>query len=323
VKRRRLLVAASGWAIAAESRAESSWPTRPIALLVPFAPGGIADIVARTVAQAMSRTLGQTIVVENRPSAGSVIATIAVAQAAPDGYTLLLMSNANAISVSLFRKLPFDLVRDFAPITTLGVFDLGVFVGVGVATRLGSMHDLVALARANPGRLTIGTISVGSTQHLAAELFKTRAAIDVLIVPYKGTPAVQTALRSGEIDAAFEILGPMLPQISAKAVRALAVTSERRCPDMPDVPTVIECGIAGYSVTSWNALAAPAGTPPAVIEHLNRAATEALGQPAVRQRLRDLGVQAGAGTPEQLEALLVAEIKRWGEVIRGAKIEPG
>ena len=320
MKRRGLLFATGGWALACSARAQAAWPTRPITLVVPFAPGGIADITARTVAQAMGGTLGQTIVVDNRPSAGSVVATSAVAKAAPDGYTLLLMSNANAVSTGLFRKLPFDIVKDFAPITTLGFFDLGVFVASD--SRFRSLKDLVAHAKANPGKLTVGSISVGSTQQLAAELFKTKAGIDALIVPYKGTPAVLTALRAGEIDVAFEILGPMLPQLGAKVVRALAVTSDKRYPGLTDVPTVIEAGVPGFVVASWNALAAPAGTPLAVIARLNRAATDAVAEPAVQQHLQALGVRAQAGTPKQLEALLAAEIRRWGEVIRAAKIEP-
>ena len=320
MKRRGLLVAAGCCGLALRGHAQSAWPTKPITLVVPFAPGGIADTTARTVAQAMGRSLGEPIVVDNRPGAGGIVASAAVAKAAPDGYTLLLLSNANAVSASLFKTLPFDVVKDFAPITLLGVFDLGVFVGAD--SRFRSMKDLVAQARANPGRLTIGTISVGSTQHLAAELFKTKAGIEVLIVPYKGTPAVQTALRSGEIDAAFEILGPMLPQVNAKVVRVLAVTSERRYAGLPEVPTVIEGGVAGYTVVSWNGLAAPAGTPSAVIERLNHAAAGALAQPVVLQRLQDLGVRAQSGTPKQLAALLGTEIKRWGEVIRAAKIEP-
>jgi tripartite-type tricarboxylate transporter receptor subunit TctC len=223
-------------------------------------------------------------------------------------------------SAGLFKKLPFDIVKDFAPITTLGFFDLGVFVAA--SSRYLALKDVIAHAKANPGKLTIGSIAVGSTQHLSAELFKTKAGIDALIVPYKGSPAVLTALRAGEIDVAFEIVGPMLPQVNAKAVRALAVTSETRYAGLPEVPTVSESGISGYAVASWNALAAPAGTPPAVIERLNHAAAEAVAQPAVRQRLQDLGVRAQSGTPVQLEALLGSEIKRWGEVIRAAKIEP-
>jgi tripartite-type tricarboxylate transporter receptor subunit TctC len=320
MSRRGLLAAAACWAFARVGQAQATWPTRPITLIVPFAPAGIADITARTVAQAMARELGQPIVVDNRPGAGSVVASSAVARAAPDGYTLLLMSNANAVSTGLFRKLPFDVVKAFAPITTLGFFDLGVFVASDSKFR--SLKDVVAQASANPGRLTIGSISVGSTQHLAAELFKTKAGIDVLVVPYKGTPAVLQALRTGEVDVAFEILGPMLPQLSAKAIRVLAVTSGKRYPGLPQVPTVMQAGVPDYAVASWNALAAPAGTPPAVIVRLNRAAVEAVAQPAVQQRLQELGVRTQSGSPEQLESLLVSEIERWGQVIRAAKIEP-
>jgi tripartite-type tricarboxylate transporter receptor subunit TctC len=300
--------------------AQAAYPNKPITLIVPFAPGGIADITARTVGEAMAKSLGQAIVVDNRPSAGSIVASSAVAKAAPDGYTLLLMSNGNAVSTGLFKKLPFDVVKDFTPISTLGVFDLGIFVGS--ASRFATLADVLKFAKANPGKLTIGSIAAGSTQHLSAELFKTMAGIDALVVPYKGSPAVLTALRAGDIDVAFEILGPMLPQVSAKVVRALAVTSDTHDPTLPEVPTVQQAGVPGYDVASWNALAAPTGTPTAVIERLNAAAREAVANPAVKKRLQELGVRAQAGTPEQLKTLLVGEIKRWGEVIRAAKIEP-
>ena len=320
MRRRGLLVAAACSSLAAGARAQADWPRKPVTLVVPFAPGGIADITARTVAQAMSPALNQSIVVDNRPSAGSLVGSNVVAKAAPDGYTLLLMSNANAVSTGLFRHLPFDVVKDFAPVTTLGFFDLGVFVGPGSPFQ--SMQALAAHAKAHPGHLSVGTVAVGSTQNLAAELFKIKTGLDVLIVPYKGTPAIQAALHAGEIDAAFEVLGPMLAQVRAKAVRVLAVTSERRFAGLPEVPTLIECGVAGYAVDSWNALAAPAGTPAAIIERLNGVAAAALAQPAVRARLQELGVRAQSGTPKQLEALLGAEIQRWGDVIRRAKIEP-
>lgn len=309
-----------GLALGLPVHAQGEWPGRPITLVVPFAPGGIADLTARTVAQAMGATLMQPIVVDNRPSAGSIVGSAAVAQAVPDGYTLLLMSNANAVSASLFRKLTFEVQKDFAPIGMLGVFDLALCVGEG--SRYRSVRELVDDAKARPGRLTIGTIAVGSTQHLSAELFRMRAGIDALVVPYKGTPAVLTALRTGEIDAAFEILGPMLPQLQAGAVRALAVTSDRRFGLLPEVPTMGQAGIADYNVASWNALAAPAKTPQAIIDRLNKAANDALASPVVQQRLQALGVRPKGGTPQQLQALLASEIAHWREVMRAAKIEP-
>ena len=300
--------------------AQAAWPERPITLVVPFGPGGIADITARTVAQAMSATLKVPVVIDNKPSAGSIVGSAAVAQAAPDGYTLLLMSNANAVSASLFRKLPFDLQKDFAPVGLLGVFDLALFVAEG--SRFRSVRELLDEAKAKPGKLTIGTIAVGSTQNLSAELFRSRSGADLLIVPYKGTPAVLTALRAVEVDAAFEILGPMLPQLQAKAVRALAVTSDRRFDALPEVPTMVQAGVADYHVASWNALAVPARTPAAVIERLNAAANEALKTAAVRDKLLALGVRPQGGTPQQLATLLADETAHWREVIRAAKIEP-
>jgi tripartite-type tricarboxylate transporter receptor subunit TctC len=318
ISRRALVLAAlpplwPGWA-----RAQASFPQRPITVIVPFGAGGIADITARTVAEAMAVTLKQAVIVDNRPSAGSIVGSAAVAQAAPDGHTLLLMSNANAVSASLLKKLAFDVRKDFAPISTLGHFDLGVFVASG--SRFKTLPELLAQARAKPGELTLGSIAVGSTQHLATELFKQRTSIDALTVPYKGSPALLTALRAGEVDAAFEILGPMLPQIDGGAVRALAVTSAQRAAALPQVPTVQEAGVADFVVSSWNALAAPAGTPAPVIAALQQAAAAAVANPAVRDRLLGLGVRPQSSSPARMQALLTSEIQRWGEVIRRAKI---
>ena len=311
---------ALAWSLLPASRAQPRFPERPITLLVPFAPGGIADLTARAVAEHMARTLGVAVVVENRPSAGSIVASQAVATARPDGHTLLLMSNANAVSVGLFRRLPYDPLRDFAPVSTLGFFDLGIFAPAG--SRFATLADALAWARANPGRLNVGTIAPGSTQHLAAKLFETEARIDALVVPYKGSPAVLTALRAGEVDLAFEVTGPMLPQVAAGAVKALAVTSTQRNPALAEVPTVQQAGVPGYDVASWNAIAAPAGTPGEVVAVLNRAVREAVAAAAVRDKLGRAGMRLAASTPAELQALLAGEIRRWGEVIRAAKIEP-
>jgi tripartite-type tricarboxylate transporter receptor subunit TctC len=310
-----LMVAAAPLAASAQDR----FPARAITLIVPFAPGGIADVTARAVAEAMARSLGQAVVVDNRPSAGSIVASQAVASARPDGHTLLLMTNANAVSVSLFKKLPYDTVKDLQPISTLGFFDLGIFVPA--QSRFTSLQEALKYGRAHPGELKVGTIAVGSTQHLAASLFSTVAGMPVLPVPYKGSPAVLMALRSGEIDLAMEIVGPMLPQVQSGHVRALAVTSAQRNAALPDVPTVQQAGMAGYDVASWNAIAAPAGTPPEVVDTLGRAIRDAVASPAVRTRLEALGMRLQAGTPEQARTLLTGEIQRWAEVIRSAKIE--
>jgi tripartite-type tricarboxylate transporter receptor subunit TctC len=317
--RRRLLGVAATALLPATALAQPVLTGRPITLVVPFAPGGIADLTARVVAREMAPRLGQPVVVDNKPGAGAIAGTQQVARADADGNTLLLMSNANAVSASLFRQLPFDVQRDFMPVTTLGFFDLALFVAGDSAWK--SVDHLLVRARAQPGRLTFGCIAAGSTQHLAAEYFRSVAGIDAVVVPYKGTPAVITALRAGEIDIAFEILGPMLGQVQAKALRALAVTSDRRFAALPEVPTVQESGLPGYVVASWNALAAPARTPHAAVERLRRAALEALTVAGVRSQLQALGVRAQGSTPRQLEQLLASEVKRWADVIVRAKIE--
>ena len=319
--RRQALVILASSSLPAWAQAPA-FPQRAITLLVPFGPGGIADLTARAVAQAMAASLGQALVVDNRPSAGSIVASQAVAAATPDGHTLLLMSNGHAVSASLFRKLPFDAQQDFAPVGLLARFDLALFVPAG--SRFMSLAQLLDFARAQPGKLTLGTVAAGSTQHLAAEWLKQLAGIDALVVPYKGTPAVLGALRGGEIDAGFEILGPWLPQVSAGVLRALAVSGAQRFADLPDVPTVAEAGgtaLQRYDVSSWNALAAPARTPPEVLARLNRAVNEALGQPAVQRQLRALGVRPQPGTPEQLRQWLASETRHWAEVVRAATIE--
>ncbi len=304
----------------AQTSAQTRFPNKPITLVVPFAPGGIADLTARAVAEHMAKGLSQAVVVDNRPSAGSIVASQAVATAKPDGHTLLLMSNGNAVSVGLFKKLPFDAQKDFAPISTLGYFDIGLFVAAN--SKFATLKDALAYARANPGKLNVGTIAPGSTQHLSAKLFETVAGVDVLVVPYKGSPGVLTALRAGEIDIAFEIVGPMVPQLTSGVIKALAVSSDKRNPALPDVPTVMQAGVPGYNVASWNALAAPAGTPPEVLDKLGRAAREAVASPEVQARLGKLGMRLQSSTAAELQALLGSEIKRWGAVIKAAKIEP-
>jgi tripartite-type tricarboxylate transporter receptor subunit TctC len=294
------------------------FPSRPLKIIVPFGAGGVADLTARTVAQKLSQSLGVSVVVENKPGAGGVVASDTVAKAESDGHTLLLMSNASAVSATLFKSLPYDTVRDFAPVSTLGFFDIAIVAPA--ESKFKSLAELLAYARANPGKLNIGSINIGSTQNLAAELFKTHVGADMQIVPFNGTPAVINALRGGQIDAAVEILAPVMGQIKGGALRALAVTSEKRTALLPDVPTAKESGLPNYLASSWNALAAPAKTPKDVVMRLNRDITAALQSPEVRNRLHELNVEARASTPEQAHELLVGEIKRWGEVIQHANI---
>lgn len=314
------LFGALALAAAAVSAAAQAYPTRPIKIIVPFGAGGVADITARVLAQKMSEThtLGQQVLVENRPSAGGIVASDSVAKADPDGYTLLLISNGNAVSATLFKSLPYDTVNDFAPVSTAGFFDLVLIVNGD--SKINTVSELIAAAKANPAKFNFGTINIGSTQNLSAELFRSMATIEAPVVPFKGTPAVITALRGNEVQAAFEILAPVMSQIKSGAVKAVGVTSGRRFPGLPNVPTIGESGVPGYQASSWNGLAAPAKTPRAVIDRLNREVNAAVAAPDVKQRLEDLGVVARGSTPEGLKDLLVAEIAKWRAVIERAKI---
>jgi len=313
-----ILLAAMVGMFGTPTMAQSDWPQRAITLIVPFGPGGIADVTARAVADAMSKHLGQSVVVDNRPSAGSVVASQVVANAKPDGYTLLLMTNGHAVSANLFKNLTYDTVKDFQMVSTLGFFDLGIFTSP--KKPYDSLKALLEGTKAQPGQLALGSVAAGSTQHLATVLFQTVANLDVLVVPYRTSPALQTALMGGEIDAAVEVVGPMLGHVSAGTIKPLAVTGGERNAALPDVPTVQELGIDGYNVTSWNAIAVPAATPPAVIVRLNQAVHEAMASPVVQQRLRSTAMRFQASTPDAAQALLVREIGRWGEVIRRSNI---
>ena len=318
--RRRLLLATAGALAltALRAHAQPAFPTKALRIVVPFAAGGVGNLTARAVATGLAERLGQPVVIDNRPGAGGVVAADAVARAEPDGHTLFLMSNGTAVSASLFRSLPYDTLADFAPVSTLGFFDIAVLVPAD--SPHATLPQLLAHARARPGQLNIGSINIGSTQHLAAELFKSSAAIDAQVVPFNGTPALITALRGRQVDVGVEILGPTLPQVRAGALRVLAVTGEQRSAVLPDVPTAVELGVQGFVATSWNALAVPARTPRPVVERLQREVVAAVATPAVQQQLRALNVEPRTSTPGQAAALLKTDIERWRAVIERAGI---
>jgi tripartite-type tricarboxylate transporter receptor subunit TctC len=296
-----------------------TFPSKPLKIIVPFGAGGIADLTARAISQKLSESLGQSVVVENKPGAGGVVAGNTIIGSEPDGYTMLLISNGTAVSSGLFKSLPFDAQKDFAPISTLAFFDMALVTGA--QSKFATGQELIAYAKANPGKLNIGSINIGSTQNLAAELFKTTANIDGQVIPYNGTPAVITALRSGDIDVAVEILGPVMGQINSKAVRPLAVLSEKRSASLVDTPTSKEVGINNFYVSSWNGLAVSAKTPKDIVARLNKEIVAALNSPDLKKRLAELNVEARSSTPEQAADLLARETKRWGDVIIKAKIE--
>lgn len=294
------------------------FPAKPVRIVLPFGPGGVADITTRTLAPRLSEGLGQQVIVENSPGAGGIRAAETVARAQPDGHTLLLLTNGNAVSQALFKSLPYDPVNDFAMISTVGFFSLVIVTGSNSQAK--SVQDVIAMAKANPGKLNIGTIIPGGTQHLAAELFRSTAGIDALVVPHKTTGEVIIAARNGNVDLAVDFIAPLLSSIRSGALRALAVTAGKRFPGLPDVPTVIESGVAGYDVASWNALAAPAKTPRAVIERLHQELVKAIAVPEVQKRFDELGVEGRTSTPSELRDFFASESQRWARVVETAKI---
>jgi tripartite-type tricarboxylate transporter receptor subunit TctC len=317
-KRRFLAAAAAlglGGALPRMALSQSAFPSKPLRIVVPNAAGGAADLTARAVGQKLAASLGQSVIIDNRPGAGGVVAGEVVARAEPDGHTLLLVSSGTAVSAALFKSLPFDTLKDFAWVSMLASFDLAIVVAEG--GRFKTLADLLAYAKANPGKLNIGT-----PQNLAAELFKAGAGIDAQVVPFNGTPPVITALRGGQLDAALDILGPLMPQIASKALRPLAVLGEKRAPQLPDVPAARESGgpLASFKAASWNGLAVPAKTPHDVVLRLSREVQAAVAQPDVSKRLLELNLVAQGSTPEQLGALMASEVKRWSDVIAHAKI---
>ena len=295
-----------------------AYPVKPIRLLVPFGPGGVGDITSRAVMQKMSEAMIQQIIIDNRPSAGGIVATETVARSEPDGYTLYLMNNTNAVSAAMFRKLPYDTVKDFAMVSTIGAFSLGVLVSSESPAR--SVKDLIAQAKASGGKFNIGTINIGTTQFLSAELLKSMTSIDTTTVPFNNTAGVLTALRGGNVQAAIEFLPPVIGQIKAGGLRAIAVTSKARFALLPDVPTLAESGIAGYEVSSWNGIAVAAKTPKAIVERLNKEIHAAVSSAQIKQRFQELGVEQNTSTPDGMRKFLIDEIAKWNALIDKAKI---
>ena len=315
-----VLFALAAWLLAAFSPAAASaaYPDRVIRIVVPFAPGGGTDVVARTLAQEMARDLGANIVIENKPGAGTIIGTQAVATSEPDGYTLLMGTFANAVNPSLNAKLPYDPHKDFAPVALIArSFNIVV---VNPKSPFHSIADLIAAAKAEPEKLSYGTYGTGTSAHLAGELFKTLAGVKLTTVPYKGAAPAITDLVGGQIQVMFTTVASAAALISAGQLRALAVTSAERSPAFPDLPTVAEAGVPGYAAESWYGLFAPAKTPADVIDRLNKAAAAAVQS----ETFRRLGVNEGlvmvASPPEQLERYFRGEEAGWRKVIQDAGI---
>jgi tripartite-type tricarboxylate transporter receptor subunit TctC len=313
-----LLAACALAALPLHARAESSYPNHAVRIVVPFAAGGVADTTARIVAEKLSDKLGQRFYIENQPGAGGITAARTAILAAPDGYTLVMLTNGTAVSVSLFEKLPFDPLRDFVPVSSLGFFDF--IFATSATSEFKTLADFIAAARARPGALNVGTINIGSTQNLSAELFKTAANIDFTIVPYRGTPEVEVSLLQGNLSLMIDSYAAMKGNIADGKFRALASSGAVRSESTPDLATVQESGVTNYDVVSWNALFAPARTPPEIVKTLNGTLTDILADAEIKTRLLALGIEAKGGTPEDIAERLKSDIDKWRQVIEKAKI---
>jgi len=298
-----------------------AWPARPVRIIVPYPPGGVGDTFTRALAQQLSARLGQPVLIENKPGASQIIGAEAAAKAAPDGYTLFLGSVTSlAINLRSMKRLPYDPQRDFAPIAM--AFSTPLYLVVNPSLPVRNVADLIALARSRPGQLTFASIGQGGSLHLAGELFKSMAGVDMTHVAYKGSAPALADVISGQVNLIFDAGVSALPQVRAGKLRALAVTSSRRNDSTPDIPTVAESGVPGYEATIWFGLVAPAATPPAVVGRLSAEVTQIVRGHAMRERFGPLALDLIGGTPEEFAATIRSEIPKWGKVLQDAKIEP-
>lgn len=305
--------------IAASPARADTYPSRPVRVIVPYGPGGIADVTMRMVAQNLSQHLGQQFFIENRPGAGGIVGMQSAKEAPADGYTLVMLGGGLTIAKALFKSLPYNIESDFTPVSTTASY------GLVIATKTGSPYktikEVTAAAKAHPGTLNFGTINAGSAQNLSAELFRTMAGLDVTIVPYKTTPDLANAVLRGDVDVAFEYYVGFQSPIINDQMTVLATTGRERASNLPNVPTVIEGGLAGYEVTSWNGLAVPAGTPPDIVALLNRAVDGALKSPEVQKFSSEAGMDARSMSSDDLRNRIKNDVAKWSQVIEKAGIK--
>jgi tripartite-type tricarboxylate transporter receptor subunit TctC len=298
-----------------------SYPAKTVRVIVGFAPGGSTDVTARIIAQKMSDAWRQQIIVDNRPGAGGNIGAELVAKAPPDGYTLLLATTGvMAINQKLYRTMPYDAVRDFAPITQIGSLPLILIVHPSLPAH--SVKELIALAKARPGQLSYASSGVGGATHMTAEIFRMMAGIDIVHIPYKGSGQAMADLVGGQVPIAFDQITSSLPNVESGKLRALAVTSAKRFPSVPKLPTMSEAGVPGYDAVSWNGLAAPAGTSPEILLRVQKEVARIVQLPDIRDRFFKDGIEAVASTPEQFAAHIRSERAKWEKVVVAAGIKP-
>jgi tripartite-type tricarboxylate transporter receptor subunit TctC len=298
----------------------ADYPTRPITLIIGFAPGGPSDVMARILTKKMEEILKQPFVIENRAGAGGSIAGAAVARATPDGYTVLLATGSVlAINVSLYKNLGYDPEKDFEPITLIGTQTNVLYTHPSLPAK--SLSELIAYAKANPGKLSFGSGGNGTPAHLAGELLKIEAQIDITHVPFRGTGPALQAVIGGHVPMAFNPPSPLIPHIQSGAIRPLAITTLKRTAVLSDIPTIAESGFPGFEATTWHALVAPAGTPKEAIAALHRAAVATVNDPSARKALSDLGIDLVGGSSEELRAHVASEIPKWAKLVKAAGVK--
>ena len=299
--------------------AQAAYPTRPVRFVLPFGAGGVADVTSRLVAEKLGEKLGQRVVVENMPGAGGITAARAVLSAPADGYTLALITNGNAISAALFKSLPYDLLKDFAPVSLIGTFEC-LFI-VNAESPYKTMPDLLKAMREQPGKLNVGTINPGSTQHLTAELFKATAGVNFVHVPHRTSPEAVVALLRNDVHVVVDFYAALKPGIVDGKTRALAWSGPQPSPALPNVPAAAQAGVPGFEVVSWNSMGAPAATPKEVIDTLNKAMREVLADAELKRRALEMGIDVKASAPADVEARLRSDIDKWNKLIDRAGIQ--
>jgi tripartite-type tricarboxylate transporter receptor subunit TctC len=316
--RRWVLAAAAAFVLSGAAWAQN-YPDRPIRVIVPYPAGQASDTIMRLVGEHLGKTLGQPVVIDNKPGAGGNLGSDAGAKATPDGYTLTVATAALPISKHVYRRLPFDPAKDFAPITLMTITPLVLVTRPDLPAN--SVAELVQFAKKNPGKLTFASSGPGTSHHLSGELFKTLAGIDILHVPYKGSPPAHVDLMAGTVDIMFDNIVPVAPHIKHGKLKALAVTTRTRAALLPHVPTMTEAGFANFEAVAWFGLLAPAGTPRAIVDRLNKATVAILNAPDMKERLAGIGATTVAGTPEEFGRFIDAEIAKWAPVVKRAQID--
>ena len=321
IARRQLFTVIACLAVPFSVHAQDNWPSKPVRIVVPFAAGGTSDILARALAEKLQASLKQTVLVENKAGAGGVIGADSVAKSAPDGYTFLLGTIAShAINPALQPKMPYDAGKDFSPVILLGSISNVLLVGANQPYK--NVQDVIAAAKAQPGGLPFASAGQGSSQHMSGETFRLLAKAELTHVPYKGSaPAVQDVI-GGQIPMSFETVTVALPHVQSGRVRALAVTSARRSPVMPNVPTLQEAGVPGFDVASWQALYAPAGTPPAIVQRMNAEIAKIIAMPDMKAKMEGLGLEHAPNTPEQFAEFGRNEIAKWTRIVKEGNVKP-